>query len=334
MSGSLSAAQRGRASGVLLAMACGDALGAGYEFGPPLSDRIPVGMVGGGPFGWSPGEWTDDTSMAVAMAEVTATGADLRTSAAQDVLVARWIGWADDAPDVGVQTRAVFSRAGRHPTAAQLTAAASAHHHAHGRSGGNGSLMRTAPLALAYLHNPEGLEAAARAVSGLTHHDPEAGEACMLWCEAIRHAVLHGTFDGLRLALGRLPSNRATVWADRIAEAEAHPPKYFDRNGWVVQALQGAWSAIVHTPVASPGQESGEVPGQHMQHALEAAVRGGYDTDTVAAIAGGLLGAVWGASAVPLEWQRIVHGWPGIRAQDLIRLGLLTVQDGCSDLLG
>ena len=76
------------------------------------------------------------------------------------------------------------------------------------------------------------------------------------------------------------------------------------------------------------------MPGQHMQHALEAAVRGGYDTDTVAAIAGGPLGAVWGASAVPLEWQRIVHGWPGIRAQDLIRLGLLTVQDGCSDLLG
>ena len=108
--------------------------------------------------------------------------------------------------------------------------------------------MRTAPLALAYLHDPDGLVEAALAVSALTHYDPEAGEACVLWCLAIRHAVLHGTLDGLGLALDWLPADRATVWAHRIAEAEAHPPWHFDRNGWVVQALQGAWSAITRTP--------------------------------------------------------------------------------------
>ena len=168
----------------------------------------------------------------------------------------------------------------------------------------------------------------------MTHHDPEAGEACALWCLAIRHAVLHGTFDGLRLGLDTLPADRATVWSHRLAEAEAFPPSHFDRNGWVVQALQGAWSAIVRTPIPDEDPASGVFAAQHLQLALETAVRGGRDTDTVAAIAGGLLGARWGASAIPLTWQRRVHGWPGLRARDLIRLGLLTARRGHGDSAG
>src|SRR3712207_6159372 len=73
----LSAAQSDRAAGVLLAMAAGDALGAGYEFGPPLGPEVPVLMAGGGFLGWAPGEWTDDTSMAMTIAEVSAEGVDL-----------------------------------------------------------------------------------------------------------------------------------------------------------------------------------------------------------------------------------------------------------------
>ena len=65
----LTTAQVDRAAGVLIGMACGDALGAGYEFGPPLGPDVPVTMTGGGSFGWAPGEWTDDTSMAIAIAE-------------------------------------------------------------------------------------------------------------------------------------------------------------------------------------------------------------------------------------------------------------------------
>jgi len=68
----LSPAQRDRAAGVLVATAAGDALGAGYEFGPPLPTSTPVGMVGGGGFGWAPGEWTDDTSMAMVIARYAA----------------------------------------------------------------------------------------------------------------------------------------------------------------------------------------------------------------------------------------------------------------------
>lgn len=324
----LDALQRDRAAGVLLATACGDALGAGYEFGPSLSPDVPVRMAGGGGFNWEPGEWTDDTSMAVAVAEIAATGADLRAPEALDRIAQRWAEWAEDATDVGSQTGAVLSSAVRPLTGATLAEAAERHHAHAGRSGGNGSLMRTAPVALAYLHDEEGLVEAARTVSGLTHFDPEAGEACVLWCLAIRHAVLHGTFDGLRLALERLPADRAQVWAARLDEAEAEQPAYFRRNGWVVQALQGAWSAIVRTPVPDDDPAAGTFAAQHLQLALEAAVRGGGDTDTVAAIAGGLLGARWGASAVPLAWQRRLHGWPELRGRDLVRLGLCTALGG------
>ena len=327
----LSGAQLDRAAGVMLATACGDALGAGYEFGPPLADSTEVGMVGGGGFGWAPGEWTDDTSMAVAIAEISASGLDLRTAAALEAIAARWSGWAQDASDVGIQTRSVLSAAGHAPTGAALTAAATAHHERTGKSGGNGSLMRTAPVALAYLDDPEGLVEAAHAISALTHHDPEAGEACALWCLAIRHAVLHGTFDGLRLALDTLPTDLRAVWAERLDEAEANPPSYFNHNGWVVQALQGAWSAITRTVVPDEDPAAGVFEAQHLQFALEAAVRGGRDTDTVAAIAGGLLGARWGVSAVPAPWRRIVHGWPGLRGRDLIRLGVLTARGGQTD---
>ena len=330
----LTGPQLDRAAGVLLANACGDALGAGYEFGPPLPDQTPVGMVGGGPFGWAPGEWTDDTSMAIPIARIAATGADLRSTEAQDQIAAQWAEWAKEAADVGNQTRAVLWAARANPTGATLTVAATAHHQATGRSAGNGALMRTAPIALAYLHDPAGLDQAAHQVAALTHHDPEAGEACALWCQAIRHAVLHGTLDGLRDAVDALPADRAGVWQDRLEQAENHPPAHFTNNEWVVAALQAAWSAIMRTPTPDHDPAAGVFPAQHLQNALEAAVRGGHDTDTVAAIAGGLLGAVWGASAVPLAWQRRLHGWPGLRARDLIRLGLLTATGGQPDSAG
>ena len=60
-------------------------------------------------------------------------------------------------------------------------------------------------------------------------------------------------------------------------------------------------------------------------------MRGGGDTDTVAAIAGGLLGAVYGASAVPAEWRRVLHGWPGLRTRDLVELASAITRKGGPD---
>lgn len=82
----------------------------------------------------------------------------------------------------------------------------------------------------------------------------------------------------------------------------------------MVAALLGAWSAIQRT--------TGLVPGLH------AAVAGGGDTDTVAAIAGQVLGAAYGGSAVPATYRRRLHGWPGLRVRDLHRLAFLAVHRG------
>ncbi|WP_233191143.1 MULTISPECIES: ADP-ribosylglycohydrolase family protein [unclassified Cryobacterium] len=324
----LTSAQLDRAAGVLLGMACGDALGAGYEFGPPLASDAVVTMRGGGGFDWAPGEWTDDTSMAVPIVNAIAAGQDLRDEAVLDEIVAAWVEWARTAPDVGNQLRAVLSRTD--PTASAVRVVARAHHDRHGRSGGNGSLMRTAPVALAYLDDPVALAGVARTISTLTHYETDAGDACVLWCLAIRHAVLEGTLD-VRVGLDALPAERRALWEARFVVAEAGVPSDFSRNGWVVEALQAAWSAIIQ-PRSAPGGASGAgtvsaTPAGHLQDALEIAVRGGRDTDTVAAIAGGLLGARYGASAVPAAWRRIVHGWPGgLRADELVRRGVLAAR--------
>ncbi len=318
-----------RVEGVLLGMAAGDALGAPYEFGPPRGPELEVAMVGGQ--GWEPGEWTDDTAMAIAIAEVAATGADLRDESAQDAITARWLDWTVGAKDVGVQTRAVLHAAGRHGiSAARARAEAAEVHRRTGRSGGNGSLMRTAPVALAYLDDEDGLVTAARMISELTHFDLDAGDACVLWSAAIAHAVRTAELD-IRVGLRHLDPERAALWARRLQVAESSHPADFRNNGWVVEALQAAWCAIATTsvPIENPG--AGSFRAGHLRDAVEAAVRGGRDADTVAAIAGALLGAAYGASAVPLAWRVLLHGWPDVRAHDLVELAAAIECRGASN---
>lgn len=327
-------AQNDRAAGVLLGTATGDALGAGYEFGPPLSAETPVEMRGGGPFDWEPGEWTDDTSMAIVIARTAHEGADLGDENVQDRIAGGWYRWAQESKDVGVQTRAVLDAA--HAAACReasdlgarhLREAARAHHERTERSGGNGSLMRTAPVALAYLHDEDALVTVAQQLSELTHVDPEAGEACVLWCLAVRRAVLTGRID-MHQGMEHLDHGRRGVWMQRLADAQAERPAAFNHNGWVVQAFQGAWSAISHTPGIIDPPEHDTSRAHQLRAALEAAVRGGNDTDTVAAIAGGLAGAACGAAAVPSAWRARLHGWPGYDADDLVRLGVGIAQSG------
>ena len=80
------------------------------------------------------------------------------------------------------------------------------------------------------------------------------------------------------------------------------PSILFNPNGYVTSAFQAALSAIIETPVPVDN------PSGHFMKALETAIRIGDDCDTVAAIAGSLLGARWGVNAIPKEWQEIVHG--------------------------
>jgi ADP-ribosyl-[dinitrogen reductase] hydrolase len=293
--------QLDRAIGSVLASAVGDALGAPYEFKPPISAETPVEMKGGGAFGWAPGEWTDDTSMAIPLLQALARGKSLADESTQDEIVAAWQQWAATAKDVGAQTRAVLGDL-KAPTAASARESAEAVHRLTGRSGGNGSLMRTAPVALSALESRELTAINARAISRLTHLDEDAGDACVLWSESIRTAILTGGCQ-IRDGLYLLPDVRRNLWMERIQAAEEFEPVHFENNGWVVSAFQAAWSAVYRA--------------ESIQDGLERAVRAGNDTDTVAAIAGGILGARFGASKLPAEWTELLHGWPGMRAVEL-----------------
>lgn len=304
----LTSIQLDRAVGVVLASAAGDALGSQYEFQPGLPDGTAV-EFGRGTFGHAVGEWTDDTSMAVPILRALAAGHRLDDERVLAGIVAAWIGWAATAKDVGTQTRAVFRRLSTTPTEAEAFAASEALHRASGRSGGNGSLMRTGPVVLGYLEaDAADLVAVAGRIARLTHWEPDNADACALWCSAIRHAVLTGELDmGAQVAW--LPPERRVRWSALIDEAlapGAHPRDFAAENGWVVRALQAALSAVA-------GASS-------LIDALERAVRGGNDTDTVAAIAGSLAGAVYGANAVPLHWRRMLHGWPGLDGDALVTL--------------
>ncbi|MFF2087639.1 ADP-ribosylglycohydrolase family protein [Nocardia sp. NPDC058176] len=291
-----------RVAGVLVGGAAGDALGAGYEFTRPAPETV-IDMIGGGAFDWAPGEWTDDTSMALAivLAAVRGPGIDL------DSVAAGFVRWYDsNPPDIGTQTGLVLSE--RPGSALAMLAQAQS---LTGRTGGNGSLMRTAPVALAYLDDPAECVAAAGRIGMLTHYDEHAVDACKLWTYAVRHAVLNADFAGVREYVSGSP--HSAYWTARLDEAEQGTPADFPNNGWVVHALQTAWWAITTTDQSGP---------EHLPLALSACVRAGNDTDTTAAIAGGLLGARWGASAVPARWRAMLHGYPGLTGADLPDLAL------------
>ena len=310
----LSHEQHDRARGAVLGSAVGDALGAPYEFGCRAVGADGPAMLGGGLGNFAPGEWTDDTAMAWCVLDVAATVHDIRTEEGLTQIAHRFRGWYDSGPaDIGNQTKAVLRTAGPAPTGSSMTASAYDLHARTGHTAGNGSLMRTAPVALRYVDDPTALVQAARRVSALTHYDPQAQDACALWSLAIRHAILHAELD-LRSGLEHLDPQAASQWAQYIDDAEQHHPGTFRPNGWAVTALQAAWSAVFHTP------EPPDDPARHLADALTTAIGIGDDTDTVAAIAGGLLGARWGTSAVRPEWRRILHGYPGITGDDLIAL--------------
>ncbi|WP_051191814.1 ADP-ribosylglycohydrolase family protein [Microbacterium luticocti] len=342
---SLTAQQLDRAVGAVLASAAGDALGSQYEFGPALPDEV-TPEFGMGHFGHAVGEWTDDTSMAMPILQVLAAGRTLEQTDALDEIVARWREWSLTAKDVGVQTSGILSRL-HTPTADAATALSRQAHRAAGRSAGNGSLMRTGPVALGYLHrSPAELVAAAGRVAQLTHWEDDNVAACAIWCLAMRHGVLtgeldvHGALDEYIAVLrGAEPQGGAgghdepehvrdvaaveARWRSLIDEALAagiHPRDFRAHNGWVVRAFQGALAAVA-------GSRS-------VTDAVERAVRGGNDTDTVAAIAGALAGAVYGGSAVPSAWRRRLHGWPGIDANELARLAVLAARGGAVDAQG
>lgn len=321
----LSAAQRQRAIGAVVAAATGDALGAPYEFQPPVLDSEEIGMIGGGVLGWQPGEWTDDTAMAIVVLEASVAASDrhdLRIDTAQDHIAREWYSWSLGTPDIGTLTSQVvraaadLARVDGHyaPRAKDFRAAAASTFEELPASAGNGSLMRAHASVLPYLLSPvEDAVEAIEAVCCLTHVHQDTIEACVLWGLAVRHAVLTGEVD-VRVGLSELPEESRQQWVERIEEAEESTPAMFRRNGWVVGAFQAAWAAISGV---SPIPEGKFDQRDALVAALEAAARSGYDTDTVACITGSLIGGALGYKAVPPEWRRTLFGWPGYEMDEL-----------------
>lgn len=300
-----------RIMGVLTGQASGDALGAGYEFSAIVPKRGQARMLPGTLQRGRAGEWTDDTAMAVCIAQARC---DLRRTAAGFL---RW--FAAGPKDIGNQTRAVLGHA---ETAANLPGCARAYGEwlaskpvPPGWDPGqaNGSLMRTGPVCLPFLGDRDRIAEAALAVSDLTHYDPTGytGDASVLWSLGIERAIeLGGAFEPVMVAEGLdlIPEHRSEFWAGVIAEALDGPSPAGRPNGSAVGAFRAALYSVAQ--------------GKGLEDTLQLCVSLGGDTDTTAAICGALAGAWYGNLEVPREWLKILHGYPGLRADDLQRLAL------------
>ncbi|GAA2208444.1 ADP-ribosylglycohydrolase family protein [Nonomuraea monospora] len=279
-----------RAIGAIVGSAVGDALGAPFEFGPAgaFSSRFPVPGAGGemaGGGGWDAGEATDDTQMAVHIAEslLERGGLDL-----PDVF-ARFQRWAaDDPKDIGLQTEDVLTRG------LPWNQAATAHYRSSLRAAGNGALMRATPSAVYFAHaGRQATMDAARRITALTHGDPAAWEGTAIFHDLIRIA-LNGTNP-----LDELPQTLATVHPDHrqryatVLDPAWHPSQATEFNGAVWPCLGSAVWALRTT--------------HSYENALRAAIDLGGDTDTVAAVTGGLAGAVYGPLAIPADWTELLH---------------------------
>jgi len=295
-----------RAIGSILGAACGDALGARFEFKPPSYAPSPIQMEAGGPFDWRKGQWTDDTEMTIILMLNLARSGDLRSASNLDSLARDFAGWARRATDIGAQTSTILERVNPETgTALDAISAARDYLEHSPEACGNGALMRTAPVALFYLDDEPTMIEVARTVSSLTHAHIDSQDACAIWCVAIAQAIRKRSLD-IRYAIDKaVAEERRALWHTRIDEAEAAGEVYnIANNGWAVAALQAAWIAVRNA--------------ETLEEAIEWGTRCGGDTDTVAAIAGALAGAYWGASAIPARWRRFLNGWPYVSAFDLV----------------
>ncbi len=295
------------ARGALLGLAVGDALGAPWEGCSPRAARAAVAagldMTGGK--GWAPGEWTDDTAMALTLAESIVERGLLDV----DDVGRRYIAWAATRPrDMGRATRHALVGA---RDAGEARARALALYERGLPAAGNGTVMRASPIGLATRDRGRAA-AAARRDARLTHGDPRAHEASAALCAALV-ALAEGD-DALTAAAAECdpagPVGRALRLAAEDASAELARLAAGPEGGACWTALGIAFRALLHAPSFEEG--------------VSFAVSLGGDTDTNAAVAGCLLGAREGARAIPDRWLAKLQERPRIEgaAAGLARLRL------------
>ena len=273
-----------RAEGCLLGLACGDAVGTTVEFHrrgtfPPLTD-----MVGGGKFRLRKGEWTDDTAMALCLAEslLDMGGFDPRDQ------MQRYLRWANDgynscrsyAFGIGKTVVAALSRF--HRTGDPFSGSDDP------RSSGNGSLMRLASIPIFFADDYSRCLDYAELGSRTTHAAPECIASCRYLAHAI-HRALAGEGEKSRLlpspdTVG-LPPGMSHI-ADQAFRHKC--AEHIRGSGYVVESLEAALWAFWHT--------------DDFRSAVLAAANLGDDADTTAAICGQLAGAYYGVGGIPADW--------------------------------
>jgi ADP-ribosylglycohydrolase len=276
---------RTRIRAVLAGAAVGDVLGATWEFSPPsaIPSERRLTVQGGGPFGWPPGAFTDDTDLLLVTASAYG-GARAPGAWSEAAFVDGLLAWFRSGPrDVGAQTARACRHWLSHAAPPPPDEAAQ----------GNGGLMRAAPHGLAHPDAGKAC-AAAEADTRLTHPSALAAACSGLYAAVLSNLVWRGETDW-RAALPALP---ATPAHDRLRRALAGlapapaPPQ--DPGGWCLHTLRLALWALD----SGLGYEAG----------VQAVIRTGGDTDTNACVAGALLGARWGLQAIPQDWLGAVTG--------------------------
>lgn len=312
-----------RQRGALLGLAVGDALGTTQEFATPKVAPLPTllsgpqtDLVGGGPFRLIAGQVTDDTQMAICLAQ------SLRAHHGFDAddIGRRYGAWRLVAFDIGRQTRDALALIEAGVPAAEAGERLWQDADPTRRPAGNGSLMRCAPIAV-LLHGlaDDELTRVAMAESAITHFDPRCQLACAAFAASLRAAIGGATpraiVSAAHAALQRGKAQLMAYAPELIAEivdafamlsadldlAIAASPELYsqqvnllDHQGYVRVAFRLAYWHLVHTA--------------DWRTALVDIVNRGGDADTNAAIAGALLGARDGASAIPAAWAELVLG--------------------------
>ncbi|RWO88608.1 ADP-ribosylglycohydrolase family protein [Mesorhizobium sp.] len=266
---------RDRAVGALLGLAVGDAIGAAIEFTDKPEFTLVEDMIGGGPHRLKPGQWTDDTAMALALAE--SLQADSMLDAGD--LMHRFVGWWKSGTlsctgtcfDIGITTRGALDRYLRtgDPYAGSEDP----------RASGNGGIMRLSPVAIRHWRNLETALDVARRQTRTTHGSPQTVAASILLTRLLAQAIEGHSLTEI------LTGPEADVVEGGFRGLHRNQ---ITGSGYVVESLQAALWAVNRTT--------------DFRSAVLMAANLGDDADTTAAIAGQLAGAVYGASGIPEEW--------------------------------
>jgi ADP-ribosylglycohydrolase len=271
-----------RITGALLGLHAGDCLGATREFAGPDPSRSHREITGGGPFGWEPGEPTDDTGLAAVVLRAYERGFSLH-AVAEGMLE-----WYRGGPkDVGGATSGAIQRFARSGDPLRSGAGPGQR--------GNGSLMRCLPTALA---RPDAGRRAAesRSISAITHADPVCVEACAAYNDVA--AALLEEADPSRAVAVALQACRDGEVADALRlgpsldlsalASQGDPAVPYGNRGYVLDSLTLAVAGLLDP--------------RCFEEVLVDVVSLGGDADTTGAVAGGLVGARDGAAAIPSRW--------------------------------